>query len=627
MEDSYLFYIEGVNISNVIYDTSQLSVRRGGSQLLRYTPKWINQHFNQKNQTVNNWQMLADGASRGLFFFQSSLPKKEIEKAINDLLTGKALFNGINDKEKKFTKGIKHCTFIKKIISLKQASSLLSASVGSSISNNPLEWKQTTYTQLEKLIRALCATQQFKQATLSLPHINAQSNTKHLPCAWDNLRPVAGTTTVERDDGAKNQAKVSESSFERHNFGRKLKKQLIPELIGEQRLNSNITTPITEMAGDLQKMTSSHFINEQGKAEKLVSLGFTAGKMAVLYVDGNGFGKLFNECKSVRELQQVNEQLAQQRLQFLCALIEDLSQSPYGYVVSSRGKERKKQLRLEILLWGGDEITVVVPAWYGLRAAELFYQHAQAQPITFESGEQKTFSYAGGVVFCQVKTPISRIEAVAKDLADTVKQQENQNGFGYAIFESVDFPKMPIDEFIEHQFALSKHSANRFFLSATCFNAISGRGTAEQQSESFRSKSKKLINYIEEQTLASRQLYRLVEEVHHIKQQYKSENERHKAYKAARKPLKDLMGEPMLGFIQSDLQNLFIPLLPSHSSPSSSNDSTNSTSTQETQVSNDDYHHSNTLPWVHLLELKDYLTAYLQVCEQNERATGGVASC
>lgn len=99
-----------------------------------------------------------------------------------------------------------------------------------------------------------------------------------------------------------------------------------------------------------------------------------------------------------------------------------------------------KQIRLEVLLWGGDEILIVVPAWRGFQTLQLFYETMQDAkfinvPLTF----------AGGIVFSQAKTPIYRLRNLAKELADNVKDNSNkENAYDYLILESIDYPSEPI---------------------------------------------------------------------------------------------------------------------------------------------------------------------------------------
>jgi len=103
--------------------------------------------------------------------------------------------------------------------------------------------------------------------------------------------------------------------------------------------------------------------------------------------------------------------------------------------------------RLEVLLWGGDDIVLVVPAWQGWDVASRFFQHVCGQsgdePWRFDPlGDHGQFTYSAGLVFFNHKAPIHRVRGLAEALFIQGKKQAEgesyRNLLGYEILESYD---------------------------------------------------------------------------------------------------------------------------------------------------------------------------------------------
>ena len=99
-------------------------------------------------------------------------------------------------------------------------------------------------------------------------------------------------------------------------------------------------------------------------------------------------------------------------------------------------------MRIETLLWGGDELIWVVPAWLGWNALCLFYQQAKTH-IKFRGG---TLKHAAGLVFCHHNAPIHRVKSLAHDLAELAKEQNrDSNLIAYQVLKSFDHVGMDLD--------------------------------------------------------------------------------------------------------------------------------------------------------------------------------------
>ncbi|MBK9316276.1 MAG: hypothetical protein IPM55_18840 [Acidobacteria bacterium] len=93
--------------------------------------------------------------------------------------------------------------------------------------------------------------------------------------------------------------------------------------------------------------------------------------------------------------------------------------------------------RIETLLWGGDEIIWVVPAWKGLETLGFFYNQTIKKNWNYEGAELR---HAAGLVFCHHNAPIHRITHLVKyKLAEKAKEKDRkQNLFAYEVLESFD---------------------------------------------------------------------------------------------------------------------------------------------------------------------------------------------
>ncbi len=197
--------------------------------------------------------------------------------------------------------------------------------------------------------------------------------------------------------------------------------------------------------------------------------------MAVIYLDGNSFtGIRQDNCKSKEKLTEFSDYLKDRRRAMLRELLRtEITQKPEWL-------SQKGNYRIETLLWGGDEIIWVVPAWQGWTTLAFFYRCARdwkfgagaglmnQTPTEQNSGapgkglmnqaatEQNggapgtglmnqaptgpvRLTHAGGLVFCHHNAPIHQITRLAQTLAGIAKDQSRkQNLFAYEVLESFD---------------------------------------------------------------------------------------------------------------------------------------------------------------------------------------------
>lgn len=147
------------------------------------------------------------------------------------------------------------------------------------------------------------------------------------------------------------------------------------------------------------------------------------GKLAVLFMDGNGFGKLRQKCARVRDRKQ-----SIQAFRRFCLALEQNNAIVLGDLVDfmlgapgfTHGSGADRKLRFETLLWGGDDVSLVLPAW--CLAPFLARLKTALESLRLPvGGLVETPTYKIGVVLAQHKSPIRDLRTAAERLADAAK--------------------------------------------------------------------------------------------------------------------------------------------------------------------------------------------------------------
>jgi hypothetical protein len=270
---------------------------------------------------------------------------------------------------------------------------------------------------------------QMTAPSLAFPGWN--TDTKIGPCALDGLRAGTEPTNLPGYDQPQ---PVSPSARARWDFGREQKRAFYCEEAGADRW------PVQP--------------NDQSFAQSFedIAHGTPAGcerlndKLAVIYLDGNRFGELQRaECNTKEVQMAFDGQVRELRRGFLGTFLDLVRDNEELWNVSG-------DRRVETLLWGGDELMFVVPAWAGWDALRLFFEVSANWKVKLADTEHQ-LTHAGALVFAHHKAPIHRLQALAKwELADGVKgwlgkryagktlspRDPAANRFDYEVLESFD---------------------------------------------------------------------------------------------------------------------------------------------------------------------------------------------
>lgn len=248
--------------------------------------------------------------------------------------------------------------------------------------------------------------------------------------AWGESSKVCGTDEI-RPATCKNYSPKSDSDYvsasvaARRQAGRELRQTIYRDILGEPvglQFTNETESLSTFPVGAFQEIPAN--LN---------------GKMAVFYADGNGFGRIQCSCQDAAALYAWDSDIKEKRLTLLRELLDWLEKTPWA-------RSDADELRFETLLWGGDELLFLLPAWLGLEFAEKFFAltadwHYASQPLT----------HAAGLVFAKHSTPISQLQKLAKQLADHGKTETRkaQNSLSWVVLESFDHTGDQIEKFWE----------------------------------------------------------------------------------------------------------------------------------------------------------------------------------
>ncbi len=237
---------------------------------------------------------------------------------------------------------------------------------------------------LERL-QAQIRRKQWRMPTIAIPEY-AEAEAE---CFLDGWRPGTMDYSV---DGRETGAKISAATKFRREQGVRLKHDLLRRILGDRTYDDALN------AKDLGELAAHS------------GMGVLDGKIAYIHVDGNSFGRIKRALCTTPEIRQAFDEQIQDgcRAPFLRELLERIDNDDDFLTQDRNGKQAR---RLEVLLWGGDEMTLIVPAWRGWQVLALFYEHARN--LTFQGVE---LSHRAALVFCHHNTPILQIRRIADEL-------------------------------------------------------------------------------------------------------------------------------------------------------------------------------------------------------------------
>lgn len=401
----YYLRIEGVNLDGFVFDTNDLSTVRGGGLLMLALPEEAKKILEDLDCV---YEVISVGASWGLFKVLvddhhdiNSLPV-ELNKRLKESEFSYKDKNG----NKKILRPWQHATWVVDAVP-----------------------DEDDFRSCRDKVHALNRWHQMQSLSLILPGPEPyKDDIKEVVCGLDFVRPAFQTVNEEGIRA------VSRHVSDRRLYGRKKKQDFYNDITGIT--DCLFTRTLSELA--------CH--DKAGCSQDV--LGNLDGKMAVIYLDGNSFGKRQQACVSDEEQKKFNDIVKNGQKQFLKELLHEIRDDGLWNNCLSDGKgQEEKRIRIETLLWGGDEIMWVVPAWQGWWLLGYFFKKTGTDSWRFNN-EQLT--HAAGLVFCHHNAPIHRIKRLAHDLADLAKSRGKETGYvAYQVLESFDHAGTDLRRFRE----------------------------------------------------------------------------------------------------------------------------------------------------------------------------------
>lgn len=268
-------------------------------------------------------------------------------------------------------------------------------------------------------------------------------------CPVDGRRPLGepnDTVAVPADRypaaptvdgvGRRRLIRVSRNAKALMDYGRRQRTELYREFdvnLGEDDFVTDFEEIVADPPGDLSVSARS--------------------KMAVLYVDGAGFGDLRDEIAPRRGLAAfagVAEGLMFKLLKEAVQRFAKGGVKRYRMQPPQGDWRTMPPLRFETLLRAGDEFTVVAPAWTAFELIRLWFAHAEeyaAKPEVMSVTGGKPLRLRIGCLICDPKTPIRRARSLAYLLQDEARGHES-GGALIEVLESLEAPE-PDEGFTE----------------------------------------------------------------------------------------------------------------------------------------------------------------------------------
>lgn len=400
----YLIRAEGVNLDPVLNDTSDLSTRRGGGLLLLEAASGL-------EKEASGCKAKSTGASAALLW-------------CGDKAKAKA---ALKDVRSHFQQGdYKHFTFVVNAVEYDP--------------KGKRKDKLMEFPQAEAAVLAANRWQQMQAPSLAIP--SGTTGKKKQVCEIDGVRPTFTDNACFPDDKIKS---VSQSVDDRRKHGKTLRQNLYSNEMARlaeakmAELEKIAAVKGLEFTDDLHSLAGSY-----PGAENLED------KFAVLYMDGNSFGAIARNCKDDHELNRWDNEVKKLRRTLLLEILRRAKDDPrWHFLKRKKDNSNKTLIRLETLLWGGDELIFSVPAWLGLPLLDFIFEHMQNWKYN-----GKVLTHGVGLVFCHVKAPIQRVIDLAKRLGEEAKvaADRKQNAVCWVALESFDHVGADFGDFMERRY-------------------------------------------------------------------------------------------------------------------------------------------------------------------------------
>lgn len=433
----FILRVEGVDFASTIDDTQQLSAYRGGSLALLQMADDVEDFLIKMAEVLgieidsardaNNEPecRIFAGASRSALLFRAP------DEAAAETVRGKV---------EEFLKGAKGN---KKKAPHAFLSYVVDVAAGDDIA-------ALTVAEARNRARQFARSWALPPFSDKVKHAQTSPDYDRIRPADTEFYPPKGRLLIDDDDNERRDGApidVSASFAARHAYGRTQRQGFYRAYARQTSAKLTkgklfFTNHFEDIVADLPKAA------DPPKAdEKAAVPGPIQNKLAVFYADGNRFGALYRNAASLNAYSKLSQRMRGHQSALLEAILEWFRAGAKSEwwrafaVQDPEGFPDRDQLglRFETLLWGGDELTFVMPAWLGLDFLDGFLEQTE----TWTAPDETRLTHGIGLVFCHYKTPIRQARKVAKALANDTKRLFGDKPDDYVqieAFESIALP-------------------------------------------------------------------------------------------------------------------------------------------------------------------------------------------
>ncbi|TDM08357.1 MAG: hypothetical protein C4K60_02520 [Ideonella sp. MAG2] len=411
----HLLYIEAINLSQVIDDTQDLATRRAASQMLLDMVHQVAAKLNGLASAIST------GASKGLFEAKSLADLKRAKQIAADVLASP--YHNLLQVEVVGTDDLPHVT---------ERFSELTAQLQAEVRRRQacsltVHWSEPPSTAMLSALQA------------QHPRMVGKRQPHQVVCQLDQVRPaVMALKGKSRDEP---DTPVSWPVAVRRLEGRVWRQKLFKHLLSQDFSAADDAVDDAPPVRDLLERFSNDLESLTKDGNKRLD-----GKMALLYADGNSFGKIAQACQTPEQLRRWDNALQGARKQFLAKLLDLVRQR--------RDASGGTALQIEVLMWGGDEFLLVLPAALGLQAAQCFFEHCRPRlpdgvPPPDDLPTPCQPSHAVSLVFAHRNSPIEPLQELVKSLAEQGKQgvYKHHDSLNCIVLESFDHAGQDLDRY------------------------------------------------------------------------------------------------------------------------------------------------------------------------------------
>lgn len=238
------------------------------------------------------------------------------------------------------------------------------------------------------------------------------------------LVPTAMTAPMAKSDSVR----VSHATERRRAFGRDQRQRFYRAELGVDAFKTLFgIDELTPVVNEVR-----HLVEDAGRDIPIA----LQNKIAVVYADGNLFGKARDKV-GAKEFSEKLKPMRRDLLRRLLAwMLAGVNEPGYmeKFGVATKEDRSRFGLRLETLLWGGDEMAFTMPAWL---AYPFVVKFIEATDMWAPIGGEK-LSHAFAITIADRKTPLRQLRAIAHDAADIAKNAglRGEDSLTIDIFES-----------------------------------------------------------------------------------------------------------------------------------------------------------------------------------------------